>query len=404
MRGVVKPAALALLSVLINRMADANAQTLAIQPMTQANVQAHSGYMSDPYPIRLARFIPEKVQLLSGTTPNLISCAYPIAAGCFTSKSNTVEVTAIRSQITNSGMQYHGAQNRDIFQDDRGRWHMAVAIDYGPNEQENRTVIAHASPAVDAAPGSVPTRWSVDRVLVGSFDKLDQGNYDCKYFEDRGRLYLLYVKNLQANPLVNGIVIQPMISPTRLAPVDPTLLLSPSEADGGFSSEQFANTTSKLVEAPNISVINGKYAMAYSTGSYLTAGYKAGVAWSDTLLPSSGGQYRKVLDADDQDLWRNPSRVDVHYLVQSQVSAWPNDTLDEVVGPGVASIVRDPAGQWTMFFNAYNPGDMPTTSSLVEAAHRRPYFLKLQVNVPTDVTVAEATDTELASWLAPFTR
>jgi hypothetical protein len=120
------------------------------------------------------------------------------------------------------------------------------------------------------------------------------GNYDCKYFEDKGQLYLVYVQNLK-NKLRNGIVIQPMLSPTELAPVAPTLLLEPSEKDGGFNSEWYANTDFKLVEVANLKFINNKYALAYSTGAFETAGYKAGVAWSDTLLPEPGNTYRKVL-------------------------------------------------------------------------------------------------------------
>ena len=390
------------LSCAVSGSVAARAASLDIQPMTHVDVGAHTGYMSDPYPIRQSLLSSPGIQLLSGTTAKLLTCSYPITAGCFTSTDDTVDTSSLKPQIAAAGMQFLGIQNRDIFQDNNGNWHMAVGIDFGPDKAHKRTLIAHASPDVKAAPGSAPTSWSVDRLLVGSFSNLDQGNYDCKYFEDKGQLYLLYVKNLQPDPLVNGIVIQPMQSPTMLAPVGPVLLLSPDQQNGGFSSEQFASTTSKLVEAENIQVINGKYAMAYSTGSFLTAGYKAGVAWSDTLFPAPGHEYRKVLEADDQDVWHDPSRVDVHYLMQSQQADWPNYTGGQVIGPGVSSFVRGPGGGWYMYLNAYDPGDMPTTPS--EGDHRRPYFVHLQVDVPLYEPVAAASDADLAQWIVPEAR
>ena len=41
----------------------------------------------------------------------------------------------------------------------------------------------------------MPLGWSADIVLSGSFATPEQGNYDAKYFEDDGQLYLLYVRN-----------------------------------------------------------------------------------------------------------------------------------------------------------------------------------------------------------------
>jgi hypothetical protein len=69
----------------------------------------------------------------------------------------------------------------------------------------------------------------------------------------------------------------------------------PNEHDGGFNSERYANTGAKVIEVTNLKSINNKYALAYSTGAYETAGYKAGIAWSDTILPEPGKTYRKVL-------------------------------------------------------------------------------------------------------------
>jgi hypothetical protein len=147
--------------------------------------------------------------------------------------------------------------------------------------------------------------------------------------------------------------------------------------------------------------IAGKHALIYSTGSYLTSGYKAGVAWSDTLIPAPGRHYRKVLEADPTTLWDEPGGFEVRYLVQSAHPGWPNFTGAEVIGPGVASAVEGPDGDWRLFFDGFAPDDMRNEQGKVEASHRRPFSVRLCVAVPPDQTVAEASDAELATWLAP---
>lgn len=51
-------------------------------------------------------------------------------------------------------------------------------------------------------------------------------------------------------------------------------LLAPGDRYGPLQSEFYARTPAKLVEAPYISRIGGKYALIYSTGAYLTSATK----------------------------------------------------------------------------------------------------------------------------------
>ena len=288
-----------------------------------------------------------------------------------------------------------------------GGWHAVVTIGIHTAAHEKHwTVIAHAHPSAPTTPAEAPLAWSADTLLSGSFTEPSPGNYDGKYFQDNGKLYLLYIRNVSAPPrLRNAIVIKPMLSPTQPAPVGPITLLTPGDRNGPLLSEKYGRTQATLVEAPNISNIGGKYALVYSTGAYLTPGYKAAVAWSDTLIPPAGERYRKVLQPDPLHIWSAHGAPEVHYLVQSQAPRWPNFIGDQVIGPGVAAAVQGPGSAWLLYFNGFAPGDMPRgLSSRVDGSHRRPYFLPLRTAVPPGVSVAQATDVELADWLQPIMR
>jgi hypothetical protein len=385
---------------------ETRAAPLAIQPMTAVNEQAHTGYFQDLYPVHKAPFNSSDIQLISGTTKALLSGVYPLKPGSFSSVPVKIDAGPLAAEITKAGSSFTNFQNLDLFQGAYGDWHMVLAIGVQNSSSPHYwTVIVHAHPDIDATPGSAPTRWSTDTVLSGSFAKFEDGNYDCKYFEDNGQLYLVYVKNLQENPLRNGIVIQPMLLPTKLAPVAPILLLQPNERANGFRSEQYANTTAKLVEVANLKVVNGKYALAYSTGAYRTAGYKAGVAWSDTLLPLPGHTYRKVLQEDTRGVWGQPGQREVHYLLQSQHADWPNYCGDQVVGPGVPSLNQGRGGAWYLFFGGFDPKDKPPIGGgAFKGNYRRPYYLRIRVAVPASARVDGASEAELASWITPETR
>ena len=55
------------------------------------------------------------------------------------------------------------------------------------------TVIVHAHPTIPSA-DTIPTDWVAYTLLLGSFAEPEAANYDGKYFEDAGNLYLLYSK------------------------------------------------------------------------------------------------------------------------------------------------------------------------------------------------------------------
>jgi len=389
----------------IARATETPAKPLAIQPMTAIEADG-SGYFSDPYAVRLAPSSGGRTQVFSGTTKAVMWCNYPISALCFSWAPATVDAGTLGTAIAAAGASLTNIQNLNIFQDDAGGWHAAVAIGvHSPAHPDHWTVLVHAHATALAAPGVAPLAWSADTVLSGSFSSPVDGNYDGKYFEDGGRLYFLYVKNFAPRPaLRNGIVIQPMLSPTQPAPESPTILLTPDDRYGPLASEQYGNTQSKLVEAPYIAKIAGKYALIYSTGAYLTVGYKAGVAWSDTLMPASGGRYRKVLKSDVQGVWGQPGMYEVRYFLQSQIAGWPNYTGGQVISPGVASAAQGPGGAWWLYFAGFDPADRPPNPKSpgeVDGTHRRPYFVGLKVSVPPGQTVTAASDAELVTWLQP---
>jgi hypothetical protein len=94
----------------------------------------------------------------------------------------------------------------------------------------------------------------------------------------------------------------------------------------------------------------------------------------------------------------------VRYLLQSQKADWPNYIADQVIGPGVPSIVREPSGRFLLFFDGFKPGDThhpkddPNQQDLVPS-DRRPFYLPIHVDVPENVRVGAATEQELASWI-----
>jgi hypothetical protein len=336
-----------------------------------------------------------------------MACNYPLSPGCFSWTPVHIDAGTLASAAENAGATITNFQNLNVFQDDRGGWHAVVAIDVAtsPGSPNHWTVLAHASPVSSTSPDTVPLRWTADTVLSGSFGKDVEGNYDGKYYEENNRLYLLYVQNLvPGRKLRNGIVIRPMISPTRLGAQGPTLLLVPGDRFGPLISEFYDHTEAKLVEAPYIITVDGKHALIYSTGAYQHLDYKAGVAWSDALFPRPGGHYRKVLQTDVDGVWGPSGRFEVRYLLQSQKPRWPNFTPGTVWGPGVASVGRSEDGTLNLFFAGYDATDRPVGASVANAHLRRPYFVHLHAAVPPSASVATATDADLASWLVPETR
>ncbi len=378
----------------------------AVVPMTAIG-PGGSGYFSDPYPVRLASGSGAGHQVLTGTTKAVLDCTYPLSPRCFSWTPVAIDTGGLGAAIAAARATFTNFQNLDAFQDDAGAWHAVLAIGVqSAAHPRHWTVLVHAHPTATPAPGATPIGWSADTVLSGSFSDPVEGNYDGKYFLDEGRLYLLYVKNFVPEPgLRNGIVIQPLLSPTRVAPVTPTVLLTTGDRFGALPSEDYGTTGAKLVEAPYLVRVADRYALIYSTGAYQQVGYKAGIAWSDTLFPPPGGRYRKVLQVDPQGLSGPVGAKGVRYLLQSQYPGWPNYTGDRVVSPGVASAVRGPGGVWRLFFAGFDPADRPLVApGVAEADHRRPFTVRLRVAVPLGRPVSASSDAELATWMSPELR
>jgi len=387
-----------------------------IQPMTQVNEAEHLGYFGDPYPIHLAPWLEQVLpQYFSGTTSEILQCQRPIKPECFSATPITVTPgDEISEAIKAAGTTIYDQINHNIYQDLNGKWQMAVTLYVRENAHPavHWTVIAHAHPD-DPASLIPPTTWIADTILAGSLSQQAFANYDGKYFEDEGQLYLIYSKRLISKPVEHdGVVALKMNSVTQPSSAMPVVLLDPSDVNNGFNSEYFhtvppAGDTFKLIETGNITKIAGKYVMAYSAGDYQQLDYKTGVAFSDTLLPEEGKTYRRVLQEDTNGVWGQPGHLEVHYLLQSQKSGWPNYIASQVIGPGVPSIVQEPSGQYYLYFDGFLPTNIkpapqdPNNPFDIEADLRRPFFVPLKVTVPANGTVSSATDEELASWITP---
>jgi hypothetical protein len=57
-----------------------------------------------------------------------------------------------------------------------------------------------------------------------------------------------------------------MISEKEATQTEPVTLSTPGDRNGELNSEWYANTQAKLVEAPYLSVVEGKHLLVYSTG------------------------------------------------------------------------------------------------------------------------------------------
>jgi hypothetical protein len=381
-----------------------SAPAQGIQPMTTVTEKPRQGYFSDPYPIRLAASDAKAIPLsYSGTTKDVLSCPGTPTAGCFHASQLTVAVgPELAQQAAADGATLSDGFNNNIFQDDTGAWQMAVTYRVFSNKHPNAanwTVILHAHPTGTKA-DTVPTDWAADALLVGSCTDPTKADYDGKYFQDNGNLYLVYSKRLSNGPARDGIVAQSMTSPKTVSTTPPTVLLAP----GDYSSELFfglgQSNTFKLIETGNIGEVDGKYVMAYSTGAYYEPDYKTGLAWSDTFLPTTGKTYRKITMTDTNGAWGKPGQPEVRYLLQSQEPNWPNYVAKTVLAPGVPAVVQDGTG-WYLTFAGYLPSDAPIDPKTghYTPSSRRPFFVPLTVSIPAGASVATTSEADLANWI-----
>jgi hypothetical protein len=372
--------------------------------MTAVNVSAGTGYFQDPYPIHtVTSGSTPGLPTFSGTTKQLISCAGQLQPACFTSTSITVDFGSFATQAQGAGASISSYGNLNIYQDNAGTWQMAVTANLS-NPSSNWHAILHAHPT--SSNSGIPTAWMADALLVGSLVTPGMDNYDGKYFEDSGTLYLVYNKNVGKDQ--DGVVAQAMTSASKTDGSSPVPLLGPETVNGGYNSEysEGLNSSSavKLIETGNITKIQGKYVMTYSDGTYNRPDYKSGIAWSDTFLPPTGTYYQRVQKIDTAGVWGQPNHAEAEYLLQSQIAQWPNYVASQVLAPGVPAIITDASGNYYLSFAGYDPADAPTDSNgLYLGTHRRPYYIKLQVQIPTGATVTGTSPQALTSWVQPVT-
>jgi hypothetical protein len=341
-----------------------------------------SPYFADPYPVYRSSHgtsVPDP-HIVFGTPDAVLLCPGQLAPGCYTRQSIDIQISpALTKTADAAGTVITATQNHNPFQGDNGGWSMALTVSVRQKSAptgDGWSVILHAHPA--SAGNPVPTTWIADSVLEGSLAHNEYANYDGKYYEASGTLYLLYSKRLSNTPARDGVVAQQMTSPEQPTTTGPVLLLQPTPG-AGYTSESFfvdkPNSQFKLVETGNITQIDGKYVMAYSTGDFSENDYKTGIAWSDTFLPAQGATYQKLVTPDTADVWSNASHQDIDYLMQSQEMQSPHYVGYQVIGPGVPSIVQD-GDTWYVIFAGFQP-----TSQIVptqfDPADRQPYFAPL---------------------------
>lgn len=272
-----------------------------------------------------------------------------------------------------------------LWQSPEGVLHGYGTVHYG----RFRTAIAHFVPATgeEWTEAHPITRWVLDRMLVGDFER-GSWAYDQEIYTDAdGRQWLVYNAGLPTGALGENVSIlaRRMLDPVRLADEPPRVLLAP---EGLRSEDRNHPGGMQLVESVQIQQFGERYCLFYSVGDFDRANYKVGAAWSDELIPPPGQSYRKVLVPDPADLWGSGRGEEVLYLLQSQRPEWPNWVGDRLSGPGIASIVTMPDGAPRLLFHARHAGH----EGLGGAGR---YLWTLPVTIAVDAR------TPMAEWIRP---
>ena len=386
------------------------AQVIPIYPITTVDTVNHLGYFSDPYHVP---YTPNQGIYIAGTTQGYLQCGTalePQCAGSTLGANTYTSGQALLNQASGnadicSAAGIHPHQNND------GSWDAVVTLHVQPvgtcsqgSGISGWSVIVHAHPNTSGSTVP-PGAWTGDSLLIGSFSTPVDANYDGKYFQTpNNELYLVYSKELSSTPHRDGVVARLMSDPETLAAgSSDVVLLAPDDI---YNSEDYTagDDSFKLIETGNIRAYNGKFIMAYSVGAFDHNSYKLGVAYSDTFIPANGGQYRKVTKANPNALWGTSGR-EVYYLLQADqnVSGW-HYVGDSVLAPGVPTVASiGPNNAWVLTFAGYDPNDAPRVqgTSKYVANHRRPYFININMAVPSTGTVAAASDDELQNWITP---
>lgn len=364
-------------------------QTLAIHP-------ASTAYFSDPFPVQ--PWITGDTKFFYGTKGNILSGKGPVRENSF-SLSGKINISSgiLAPYLKDSGIKVKGYWAKNVFRDKNSNWHMVVSARIKKGA-EKWTTLVHLKPTTDEkwVEANPITHWTVDRMLVGSPMEPQLANYAGKYYIDGTDLWLIYVRRTPGTKK-NGIYAQKMINFKAIdKSTPPRLLLGPGCC---FNSEYRNGTTGlKLIETGNLVKIKNKYILAYTVGDYADDNYKLGIAFSDRFL----GPYKKILKRDEDNIWGNGAgEPEVEYLLQAQKPRWPHYIRDQVKAPGVPSLNQDKSGNWYLFFAGYNPSEPFTAKHKYRPGHRRPFFVRLRVNIP-DKPVKSTSPYTLDEWIKPL--
>jgi hypothetical protein len=389
---------------------------IPVYPLTNSSESDKAKYFSDPYHVPYQKIQKNQGIYISGTTHQYLECDTSLQPGCASSFPNKyISDLALNQTANNSNTTICGTAGIHPFQsvsDGKLSWDAIVTLHVQNNSACNGlsgwSIIVHAHPENASAVDLPPTSWVGDQVLIGSFAKNVDANYDGKYFQTpAGQLYLVYQKQHSKSPKRDGVVAWPMDDPTNKTPgSEPKILLLP---DDDLNSENYVADRNdfKLIETGNIQVIGDKFLMAYSVGAYNHRSYKMGIAYSDTFLPSNGQQYRKVIKNNPQRFWKSQGQKEVYYLLQADQKQGWHYVGDQVLAPAVPTVAQiGQNGGWAATFAGYDPDEPSIKDGKKKfvASRRRPYFVNLDVNVPVNTSVKEASDADLQSWITTAQR
>ena len=255
------------------------------------------------------------------------------------------------------------------YQESDGSFHAVATLHLG----NFRTEIAYFRPSGNFPSKAVPTAWTFSHVLI-PYAEGRQSPYETKFVRDAGNLYLVYCLN-EGSTAVN-IVAQKMKNPSTIDANSPVQVLLRPE---GFRSEdRNAGRVLQIVEGPNIVPLGDVFVMFYSVGDFAQRNYKTSFAYSDHLIPTAGGTYKKVLVNDLRNVWESPKEKagkEIYYLLQSEHVNWPNYVGNQVLAPGLANLVMED-GKPYLVFHGYEPTQVGLNPAL-----RYCWKLPIQVNL-----------------------
>jgi len=265
------------------------------------------------------------------------------------------------------------------FKGSDGSWHGVGTLHLGYFKTE--VAAFDPEPGQKWLPGSPITKWRLNRVLV-PYEEGKMATYETKVYKDsNGQLYLVYCRSLGLGNNVS-IVAHKMISPSTLDTAsEPVVLLAPEGYQSEYRNE---GAPLQIVEGPNIVKINDYYILLYTVGDFAATNYKAGFAYSKTLIPAKGTTYQKVLIEDPKKVWGGRTNREIQYLVQSQHREWPNFIGNQVAGPGLLNLVQED-GKYYLVFHGYKPA----SKDRYDAGQRMLWKAEVSVNVSDKIPPTE---------------